>query len=208
MVELEQRLSDLAHRLERLLSFAAIAAVDYPAARVRVRFSETHVSGWLPWLTRRALGDELSWDAPEIGERVLVLAPSGTLESACVLPALYSDASPHDEVSADVITRRHSDGAEDRYDRALSQRTITLPDAGRLTIQIGTTQLVLEDGEATLTADEILLEGMNSVKVESPSIVLEGSVDLGGTGGKPVARQDDPVASGKITSGSSEVRST
>lgn len=202
-----QRLSDLERRLDRLISYGRIAEADYPNARVRVLFSEGHTSGWLPWLTQRASGTELTWDAPELDERVVVFAPSGTLEAACVLPALYSPQSAPQINTPDISGRGHTDGGYDIYDNESSTRVINLPDAGTLIVQIGTTRFVVEDGQITLSADEVVLEGRNAINLEAPQITLEGDVALGGSGGKPIARNDDAVAGGKVVATSTMVTS-
>ena len=49
---------------------------------------EPIVTAWLPWLTARA-GTVLTWSAPSLGEQVLLLAPTGDLAQAFVLPAVY-----------------------------------------------------------------------------------------------------------------------
>lgn len=57
-----------------------------------------------------------------------------------------------------------------------------------------------------LKRDGILITSPDRVRVEAPRVdVIADSVNLGGTGGAPVARVGDSVAGGKITSGSSKV---
>ncbi|MEL8055040.1 MAG: phage baseplate assembly protein V [Pseudomonadota bacterium] len=199
--------AELLRRIENLIRYGRIVEVDYDTARVKVSFDDTHVSGWLSWMTTRACEGEVRWDAPELGEVVLVFAPSGTLESGVVLPARYSADNAPGENDPDMIVRKHSDGGEDRYARSESARTITLPSDGRFRIILGSTELLLDGSSATITADTIRFNGTSRVETTASDIVLNGKVHLGGEGGKPVARKDDPVAGGKITAGSSEVTS-
>ena len=49
---------------------------------------EPIVTVWLPWLTARA-GTVITWSALSLGEQVLLLAPTGDLAQAFVLPAVY-----------------------------------------------------------------------------------------------------------------------
>lgn len=207
MIDDALKLAEAERCLQGLITFGTVEAADYPAARLRVRFSKTHVSGWLPWLTPRAAGGERVWDAPEVGEKVVVLAPGGAMETGCVLGALFSPESPAPPLDQSVQLRRHADGGFDRYDREASARTIDLPASGTFTVKVGSTTLVLRDGAADLTADAINLTGAETITLQSGAILLDSpSIDLG-EGGEPVARKDDPVAGGKIASGSMTVRS-
>ncbi|WCT72048.1 phage baseplate assembly protein V [Sphingomonas naphthae] len=75
----------------------------------------------------------------------------------------------------------------------------------------------LREGEVALYDDQgqSILLGRDGIRVVTPkplkisaaSVTIEtDSVDLGGTGGKSIARVGDPVSGGIITSGSSKVR--
>jgi phage baseplate assembly protein V len=112
----EYRLSELERRLDNLLRIGTVAEADYAAARVRVRSGDL-LTGWIPWLTRRAAGD-IDWWAPEVGEQVLLLAPCGDPAQAVCLPAIYQAAHPAPESVATVSRIEFRDGGFARYDRA------------------------------------------------------------------------------------------
>ncbi len=138
----EFELAELARRLANLVRVGTIQEVDASTARVRVQYAETGggpvLTGWLPWITARAGGDR-SWWAPEVAEQVLLLAPSGELAQAVVLPALYRQAYPAPESDPDKQTRVYSDGAIVEYDRAAHYLRAVLPGGG-------TAELVADGG--------------------------------------------------------------
>jgi len=118
-------LSELARRLENLLRLGTIAQLDEAAARVRVQSGDL-LTGWVPWLTRRA-GPDSDWWAPEPGEQVLLLCPSGEPALGVALPAIYQTAHP---APGNVKTKRvveFADGMKITYDRAAMKLTIDCP---------------------------------------------------------------------------------
>lgn len=87
------RVAELERKLANVVRPGRVFEVDTERTRVRVQYDvtlegEPAVTGWLPWLTARA-GVVLTWSAPSLGEQVLLLAPTGDLAQAFVLPAIY-----------------------------------------------------------------------------------------------------------------------
>lgn len=109
-------LTELDRRLANLIRIGTVEQADYPNARVRVRAGQL-LTGWLPWLTRRA-GKDRDWWGPEVGEQVVVLSPSGDPAQGVVLGAIYQKAyaAPGDQPT--VHRSRYDDGTEIEYDRA------------------------------------------------------------------------------------------
>lgn len=216
MMDLAYEIAELKRRLDNMVRGGTICETDYMASPPVAKIKDGEfVSGWLPFMTRRANGQEISWDAPEVGERVMAISPSGDPENTRILPgALYCDAHPAPAVNADVITRMHKDGAHDTYDRETHVRTIQLPNVGELKVKVGNTlvsvrgsHVIIKSDKITLDGDEILLDGSTSVTLKSPTIILDGETHLGGVGGKPVARLGDTISTTTklITKGSSNV---
>jgi len=138
-----QRVERLERRLHNLLLLGTIEAADYAAARVRARIGDL-VTGWLPYLTQRAGGD-ITWHAPEVGEQVVVLSPSGELAGAVVLPALYQAAHPAPAAVADRRVTTYLDGAAIAYDRTAHHLSAILP--------AGATAALVADGGITMTGN-------------------------------------------------------
>lgn len=109
--------AELERRVANIISWGTIEEADYTAARVRVRCSGDVVTDWLPWMTQRAGGDR-SWWAPEEGEQVIILAPSGELAQGVVLCGVFTNEHPAPADTPNVDRRVYSDGAVIEYDRA------------------------------------------------------------------------------------------
>lgn len=134
-------LLELDRRLANLIRIGEVCALDAAAALVQVDLGE-QVTDWLPWVTGRAGGNR-TWHAPEVGEQVLVLSPSGELNQGVVLPALYQDAHPANAATPDIERTTYADGSVVEYDRA----------AHRLTVNAGTGSVVVNCATATVNGD-------------------------------------------------------
>jgi len=125
------KVPELARRLENLIRIGVVEKADYGRARVMARAGKT-LTGWLPWLTQRA-GNDRAWWAPEVGEQVLVLCPSGDPALGFVLPSLYQSAHPANGDRADLMRVDFADGAFVEYDR--KNHAMTLESRGDLRIR-------------------------------------------------------------------------
>ncbi len=145
---------DLARRLSNLLRLGTIEQIDHPAARVRVRSGDI-VTARLPWFTWRA-GATSTWSAPTVGEQVLILAPSGDLAGAVVLPALYTDAHPAPSSSPTQHVTRYPDGATISYDHATGQADIS----GATLVTVQATGAVVIDAPVTTVTGALTVQGL------------------------------------------------
>jgi len=198
--------AELNRRVANLVCFGTIVELDLAQARAKVQLSTDRITAALPWLTFRAASD-MTWWAPEVGEQVLVLSPSGELGSGVILPALYSTAMPPWSDNPDISGMHWADGARDEYDRAAHKRTLVLPDDGEIEITIGDTVILANGSQVTLTI------GQSTVKATDAQIELDGpKILLGPAGGtfKDVARKGDQVDPNthKITGGSTVVQAS
>lgn len=166
-------LSELSRRLENLLRIGTVAQADYGAARVRVKSGDL-LTGWLPWLTHRASND-VTWHAPEVGEQVLLLCPSGDPALGVALPAVYQAAHPAPADEPTVHRTVYQDGTVTEYDRA----------AHRLTASVRGDVVLIADGDLTATIGETAtLQAGISATVKAPQINFRGNMSATGhTGG-------------------------
>ena len=171
MPEYEFRLVELARRLANVVRLGVIEEIDAAAGRVRVRYAEESaaLTAWLPWMTTRA-GPDKTWWAPEVGEQVLLLSPSGELPQAVVLPAIYSNANAAPSAELDKHLTRYSDGAEIEYDRAAHRLRVVLP-AGA-TAQLTAPDGVSIEGDVMITGDMTVEGGIDA----SGNIETDGTV--------------------------------
>jgi len=157
-------IAELERRISNLIRVGTIGETDYPAGKVKVH-CDGIVTGWLPWLTRRAGGDR-DWWAPEPGEQVLVIAPSGELTAAFALPALYSDLCPEPAASADVHTIHYANGDSFTHNRA----------DGSCSIQCAGTVTVVAGGVVSVQAAAVTLDTAQTTC--SGDLTVHGSITV------------------------------
>jgi len=106
--------NDIPRLLRNLIRLGTVADVDLDSGTCRVN-SGGNVTDWLHWLTSRA-GRSRSWWAPSAGEQVLLLSLGGELDTAFVLPGIFSDDFPAPSASADAVHIAFPDGAVIEYE--------------------------------------------------------------------------------------------
>lgn len=105
--------NDIPRLLRNLIRIGTVAEVDLDAGTCRVN-TGGNVTDWLHWLTARA-GRSRSWWAPSAGEQVLLFCLGGELDTAFVMPAVFSDEFPAPSASADAVHVTFPDGAVIEY---------------------------------------------------------------------------------------------
>ncbi|GAA3588861.1 phage baseplate assembly protein V [Gibbsiella greigii] len=118
-----QNQSNILRLLRNLIRIGTVEAVDLQGGVCRVVTGDNHTD-WLHWLTARA-GRARSWWAPSVGEQVLILALGGELDTAFVLPGIFSDEFPAPSASADAVHLAFPDGAEIVYEPATGALSAT-----------------------------------------------------------------------------------
>ena len=161
--------SDLERRVAMLIRYGTVAEADYAAARVRVAMGAA-VTDWLPWITLRA-GNDRTWWAPEVGEQVLLLSPSGDTGQGVVLGSIYQSAHPGPGASPDIDRRAYADGAVIEYDREAHRLHALIP--GDAVLEVSRDATVLAGGSIVATATA-------KVEITAPQIVLNGEIFLNG----------------------------
>lgn len=184
-------------RLANIVRVGTIAALDAANARVTVQLDTELVTDWLPWIVGRAGGNR-TWHAPEIGEQVVVLAPSGEIGAGIVLPSIYQDAHPANSNTPDIHRTTYSDGSVVEYDRA----------AHILTVNVGSGQVVVNCSTAAVHAS-------TSVTIDAPEttvtghLTVEGGIGVsGGTGGTMQINGDVAITGSTLTHNGKKIGST
>lgn len=203
MSDIERRMSELERRFGNVIRHGTIASADYEAAKVTVKFSDELTSGPLPWFTSRAAGAEVTWSAPEVGECVTVFSPNGDIHQGRVMPAVYSAQSPAPSVNPDVSTAAHKDGGHFSYDRKTHTYILQPHSDGSIRLLVGTAEVQVSKDSITVTAPD-------TVDVTAATVnIIADAVNLGGSGGKKVARVGDKInpQTMKIIEGSNVTKS-
>ncbi len=124
--------TELSRLLHNLLRFGTIAAVDHQRAQCHVKAGEL-TTDWLNWFTL-ATGRTRTWQAPTLGEQVLLLSPGGELSTGVVLFELYCDSYPASSDQASLHLMQYPDGAVLAYDHTQHTLQVNLPDGGAITL--------------------------------------------------------------------------
>ncbi|HIE4802036.1 TPA: phage baseplate assembly protein V [Serratia marcescens] len=177
---------DIQRLVRNLIRIGIVSELDLERGRCRVA-TGGNLTDWLNWLTGRA-GDARSWWAPSIGEQVLVLSLGGELETAFVLPGVFSDAHPAPSASAQAAHIAFPDGAVLEYEpatgalKAVGIQSATIEAAERITLTAPNITCIAS-GKITLDAPEV--ECTQQLTTGTIAIHQGGSMtgDLNHTGG-------------------------
>ncbi|HDT2543289.1 TPA: phage baseplate assembly protein V [Klebsiella aerogenes] len=188
-------LQDILRLLRNLIRSGVIVETDLDAGRCRVQTGGI-TTDWLQWLTARA-GRSRTWWAPSVGEQVLILAIGGELDTAFVLPAIFSDDFPAPSASADAFHIAFPDGAVIEYE----------PDTGALLVSGINTADVTAKESITATVPVVLIKADTRVTLDTPEVVctnklITGTLEVqkGGTMKGNIEHSD-----GKLTSNGVQV---
>ncbi|WP_456267652.1 phage baseplate assembly protein V [Kushneria sp. AK178] len=172
------RLADLERRLHNLLRVGTVSDVDAASARCRVAAGGI-VTTWLPWLTQRA-GPDRTWWAPEPGEQVMLLSPSGDSAQAIVLPAIYQSAHPAPGERVTHHVTEYADGTRVEYDRDAGHLTVDC--VGDVTIRGARALHVEFGGSITLDASDVTINAplrVNDSVTSSGDMIADGVSQIG-----------------------------
>ncbi|EMW9188596.1 phage baseplate assembly protein V [Escherichia coli] len=152
-------IQELARAIRNLIRSGVVTEVDTVQGLCRVQSGGIQTT-WLNWLTTRA-GRSRTWWAPSVGEQVLLLAIGGELDTAFVLPGIFSDDNPAPSASADAWQVVFPDGAVIEYE----------PETSALTVSGIKTADVTASGSITATVPLILVKASTSITLDTPEVI-------------------------------------
>ncbi|CNC24621.1 baseplate assembly protein V [Yersinia frederiksenii] len=154
----QTQLTEILRLLRNLIRIGTVAEVDLDNALCRVATGD-NTTGWLNWLTLRA-GQSRSWWAPSLGEQVLVLSLGGELDTAFVLPGIFSDDFPPPSASADGLYIAFPDGATLHYE----------PESGELQADGIKTAVINASESVNVTAPTITCAASVKILLDTPEV--------------------------------------
>ncbi|KGA37150.1 phage baseplate assembly protein V [Pectobacterium odoriferum] len=160
-------LTEIQRLLRNMIRVGVVTHVNTEDVLCRVQTGGM-TTGWLNWLTRRA-GRSRDWWAPSIGEQVLILSIGGELDTAFVLPGIYSDDHPAPSASADALHISFPDGAMIEYEPATSALTVS---------GIKTATLTASES-VTVTAPQVTVNASTRITLDSPEVVCTNKLITG-----------------------------
>ena len=152
-------IQELARAIRNLIRSGVVTEVDTVQGLCRVQSGGIQTT-WLNWLTTRA-GRSRTWWAPSVGEQVLLLAIGGELDTAFVLPGIFSDDNSAPSASADAWHVVFPDGAVIEYE----------PETGALTVSGIKTADVTASESITATVPLVLVKASTSITLDTPEVI-------------------------------------
>ncbi|WP_455427532.1 phage baseplate assembly protein V [Dryocola sp. LX212] len=181
------QLTEIMRLITNLVRTGIVTEVDRENWLCRVKTGDLETN-WINWLTLRA-GGARTWWCPSPGEQVVVLSMGGNLETAFVLPAIYSSqfAAPSDSV--DGCVTEYPDGGWFEYE----------PATGRWYVR-GIKSMVIEAAEnVTFKTGEFVVEA-DRTRINS-DVVINGEVTQSGGAMSSNGIVVDSHAHSKVKSG-------
>ncbi len=152
-------IQELARAIRNLIRLGVVTEVDTVQGLCRVQSGGIQTT-WLNWLTTRA-GRSRTWWAPSVGEQVLLLAIGGELDTAFVLPGIFSDDNPAPSASEDAWHVVFPDGAVIEYE----------PETSALTVSGIKTADVTASESITATVPLVLVKASTSITLDTPEVI-------------------------------------
>lgn len=149
-------IQDIARAIRNLIRTGIVTAVNPDEGLCRVQTGGMQTT-WLNWLTCRA-GRSRVWWATSVGEQVLILAIGGELDTAFVLPGIFSDDHPAPSASSDAFHVSFPDGAVIEYE----------PESGALTVSGIKTADVTASDSITATVPLVLVKASTRITLDTP----------------------------------------
>ncbi|KLQ08267.1 MULTISPECIES: phage baseplate assembly protein V [Enterobacter] len=160
-------LQEIARAIRNLIRTGIVTDVDHDEGLCRVQTGGMETT-WLNWLTCRA-GRSRVWWAPSVGEQVLLLAIGGELDTAFVLPGIFSDDHPAPSASPDALHVSFPDGAIIEYE----------PESGALTVSGIKTADITASDSITATVPVVLVKAETRITLDTPEVVCTNKLITG-----------------------------
>lgn len=145
-----------------------VVVESIPGLGVRVDLGDL-VTDWLP-IGRKRSGKQRSWNPLDIGEQVVIAAPSGEVSQGVVICSIPQEEYPDNGDKLGLWRETFDDGTQLEYDQTTHALRADVTGAGSITLHIGGTTLVLRNGQATLVTDDYV--------VQSPQTTFTGKVTV------------------------------
>ncbi len=151
MAEQDAEIESLKRRLNNTFREGVVTGVDHKSGKARMK-SNGLDSPDLPWATRS--GGQQEWDPPAVGERVLMISPTGDPAQGIILPGGYSDQFKQPYDKPDSWYRKVGDATiladKDQVTLKFGEARITVSAKG-IEIGIGAQSFMIGEAGTVLT---------------------------------------------------------
>ena len=158
---------------------------------------------WIQWFMPFA-GETIEWQAPSMGEGVMLICPSGDLAQAVALRGFYSEDFPAPSTDPNKHLRVYRDGALVEYDSAAHSLQAVLP-AGATVSIVAPGSVTVQTETALVQADKVTLDAdvevTRSMTVKGPFAFESGMTGDGDAGnGKVIKIKGNADFDGEVKS--------
>lgn len=159
--------SDILRLLRNLIRIGTVNTVDLDRGLCRVDTGGNRTD-WINWVSLRA-GRTRMWWAPSEGEQVLILALGGELDTAFVLPGIFSDDFPAPSASADALHITFPDGAALEYEPATGALSVT----GIKTADVQASESI------TASTKVVMVKAAKNITLDTPEVICTNKLTTG-----------------------------
>lgn len=170
-------------QLSTTILLGVVVELDELNALVRVDFDGL-VSDWLRWSATRAGPGVRTWDAPEVGEQVVVVCPYGDPAQGIVVASVYQEDFDQPANLKTKHRTQYADGTVVEYDRETHAFLIDVG-TGSVTINcatatvVATTSVTLDTPTTHMTGDLAVVGGITAGQdITTPAEVMAGEIGL------------------------------
>lgn len=156
------------------------------------------VTGWLPILRQKVTGGFGLYFGPEIGDQALIAHVEGDRNVGIILGFLNSDADPMPAVPAGETWLLHKSGS---FLKFTNDGNVSITTNKNLIASVGGDLTAEVQGDSNVT-----IHGDTTVTCDGSLVVDCDDINLGGTGGKAVALNNDTVTGGHVVASSTKVK--
>jgi len=172
---MQAELTDLNARIANLIRVGTVSEVNYSTARVRVDLGNSKTN-WLAWVSMTT-GATSSWLAPEVGEQVVILSPSGQINQGVVINGLYHNDAPPPSNARDEFMIQFGDGTQ--ISHLTGAKHTCIRSTGNVTVHAAE-RIVIETNEnVNIKAQNVTVTG-DSVAIDCENTTFKGNIQATG----------------------------
>lgn len=195
--------TDTDRRMGNVIQIGRIKAVDAAKGLAQVDLDGPDTD-WIPWTTTRAGGDR-TWWCPEVGEQVVVAAPSGELGNGVIIGCLFQDDYAEPADNENVHRTIYGDGTVVEYDREAHQLKIDTSESSGSVVIICQTANVQAADSVTIDTPETTCTGNLTVQ---QNLTVAQNLTMGGTGSAATITGSVAITGPALTHNGANVGST
>jgi len=176
----DPQITDLERRLSNQIVIGKISQIDHKKARYRVKFGQME-SDWLADTQPRS-GRTKVWEGRDVGEQVVIVAPSGDLAQGVIVGSIHTDATQAGDKGAHhrVI---YPDGTTITYDDEKNAYSMQVKQGGSFELVIGGgVSLHAKGGKLIINAPQgVELASGEGITLQSSGLLTHNAKNIGST---------------------------